>query len=126
MIPRFRVWDDDNEDMVYGVGIDPNGIAYRIKKEDRDSDDFDYYPNGIVMQSTGLFDKNETEIFEGDVVNYKNSGYSKVEEVRFEQGAFIAGYHTGSSTRKRPKLIRGDRLEVIGNIYQDKELLGGK
>lgn len=125
MILRFRVLDKRTNSFYNSFG-ENNCILYLNCNKNGSIEISEYNENYELMQSTGLFDKNGVEIFEGDVVKYKKSGYSKVEEVRFEHGAFIAGYHTGSSTRKRPKLIRGDRLEVIGNIYQNKELLGGK
>ena len=49
--------------------------------------------------------------------------YSNVEEVIFNKGTFYAGFHTGSSTNKRPKLIIGNRLEIINNKFENPELL---
>lgn len=77
-----------------------------------------------VGQFTGLLDKNGKEIYEGDVILQR--GYSRIRPmlVRFEHGAFVTGEHSGSSTTTRPMLIQ-KRCEVLGNIYDNPDLLKG-
>jgi uncharacterized phage protein (TIGR01671 family) len=88
--------------------------------------------NGLVlMQYTGLKDKNGKEIYEGDIVDVwhlpteeephedKNRA-----EVRFNKGQFWCTYygfpvHSWACNDK-------SAIEVIGNIYENPELLGDK
>lgn len=78
-----------------------------------------------VGQFTGMLDKNGKEIYEGDVILQQGYSGKKPMLVRFEHGAFIVGWHGGSSTATRPMLIQ-KRCEVLGNIYDNPELISKK
>ena len=78
-----------------------------------------------IGQFTGLLDKNGNEIYECDVILQQGYSGKKPMLVRFEHGAFIVGWHGGSSTATRPMLIQ-KRCEVLGNIYDNPELISKK
>ena len=85
----------------------------------------------IVMQFTGLKDKNEVEIYEGDIVTYKRSVgnwtgqfMTTTHKIIFteEVNAFVMDY--GSSYIKLRKHW-GYEYEVIGNVFENPDLLQG-
>ena len=81
-----------------------------------------------LMQSTGLFDKYGVEIFEGDIVvgkfyfagvGYFDTGEREVivrnKPVLWEDGKFLCSGFDLSEMN--------EEVEIIGNIYEDKELI---
>ncbi|HFU4060470.1 TPA: YopX family protein [Streptococcus suis] len=73
----------------------------------------------ILMQSTGLFDKNGKEVFEGDVVKIFDDKLSKI---YYSDGAFCVDILNGGTPLHA---FLSDQLEVIGNIYENPELVEG-
>jgi uncharacterized phage protein (TIGR01671 family) len=125
---KFRIWDIENKEMlkVQELDFEPTFYGGRIAiRLDQYNDYFDT-EDMILMQYTGLHDKNGREIYEGDIIKYKDSRGKHIEKVIFDKGCFYAGIHNGSSTRVAPKLINTRISEVIGNIYDNPELLGGE
>lgn len=82
----------------------------------------------ILMQFTGLKDKNGVEIYEGDILKYFNP-YSKNEYVNvIKWDSLFAGFAFFDKIESRwakesdfLKII--DTIEIIGNIYENPELL---
>ena len=71
----------------------------------------------ILLQFTGLLDKNGKEIYEGDVIKTNEAGWiAKV--VYNRDGFFCIDNKGGFSTE-----CDWEELEVIGNIYENPELL---
>ena len=79
----------------------------------------------IVMQSTGLLDKNRNEIFEGDILSPSNRAVLWKDGF----GANGAGFYTKCHCDEYPPVpftfgrTQADASEIIGNIYQNPELL---
>jgi len=77
----------------------------------------------ILIQYTGLKDKNGNKIFNGDIVKYID--YDDVihtSEVKYEDGCFVVWSLDDSAFGSVPYL-KNFKVEIIGNIYQNKELL---
>ena len=89
-------------------------------------------PDGIIlMQFTGLKDKNGKEIYEGDVVRvgeFENDSDSSIHQVKWfgEEGypAFDL-VKWGGEANALSEISQGDNFEceVIGNVYENPELL---
>lgn len=82
---------------------------------------YDHIGNGLVfMQCTGLKDKNGKLIYEGDIVKFKTELFGKPKQIIWDECHYIL---------KDTFIILCDMeikqfgLEVIGNIYENKELL---
>lgn len=123
----FRGKRLDNGEWIYGDLQLGDGDHIPMIGVVRGGHDPNYYQveEATIGQFTGLRDKDSRPIYEGDIVMQR--GYSGVKPmvVRFEQGAFIVGWHGGSSTQTRPMLIQ-KRCVVIGNVIDHPDLLNGK
>jgi len=96
---KFRYWDGD-------VMFIPLKIMNPVTVPDCE--------DGILMQFTGLLDKNGKEIYEGDIV--KSEGVDKV-FIENVPDLLKLGHLLGEH------IFVPDTVEIIGNIYENPELL---
>ena len=76
----------------------------------------------VLMQSTGIFDKNNTEIFEGDIVRVLDSTYTVFYDN--ERGSYRLKPHDDRwNVDYMSNFSHGGNFEVVGNIYENKEYL---
>lgn len=78
-----------------------------------------------ICQYTGFDDKNETRIFEYDIIKFDDDGSEYFGKVVFEYGAFwIKWLNENSILRKELYFWATEReIEVIGNIFDNPDLL---
>jgi uncharacterized phage protein (TIGR01671 family) len=131
---KFRAWDKIDKKMYYNVGVSVNGTQVYENE---------FIPENIILdrgqevliplQFTGLKDKNSKEIYEGDILNQK---LEKTTEDHWTVCGSLGFYPENA------KIVEWDRdgwylgswrlsgelryLEVIGNIYENPELLKNK
>lgn len=138
---KFRAWNKEKNIMVYNNEDDTYGYwdgccnsNVGMVNEILNSK---YYEGYEFMQFTGLYDKNGKEIYEGDVVLYEDW------EMAYEGGGNDSFINKGiieyvecnccfNVTERQTVELQdvlykdNESLEVIGNIYDNPELLGGE
>ena len=121
---KFRAWDKKNKAMFYPQELIQLDRVYAGYFDDSGCPKTD--ENIILMQYTGLKDKNGREIYEGDIVKYKGLlGRKKIGIVKYieEEALFAIIENYTKDTLWSFDLSCADDLEVIGNIYENPELL---
>lgn len=127
MIPKFRAWHKELGRMMlieimYFFFFD-NELEELELNDPVMNEHISVYPDEIVlMQSTGLKDKNGKEIFEGDEVKMAKDVYSEptyYEVVRHRGGA----YRLESKQHGCELWLRHTDCEIVGNVYENPELL---
>lgn len=128
MNPKFRAWLKEEYWMT-----DVREITFFNDEVQMISDVEGFYPyyEFELMQSTGLKDKNDKEIFEGDIVKYKIGCNTYTEEVAYDKN--FAGFGVRDANAdiiftfwELAEDIDLSSLEIIGNVYENLELFGGE
>ena len=125
---KFRTWDKRFKKMVdvFKIIYYDKSIGMKVTVLYRDKWNNTHYPelepeDVILMQYTGLKDKNGKEIYEGDIL--KDTKYKKpvYYEVGFAEGCFFYKYLKTNTYRELWR--KNETCEVIGNIYENSELI---
>lgn len=115
---KFRIWSDMHKDMYDDKHLIDIEISH---KELTDKE-----VNHNVMQCTGSKDKNKAEIYEGDILSYMDG--SEYGEVCYcsEEAQYKIKLMNGNSIGIHALHMFSRTFEVIGNIYENPELLENK
>lgn len=123
MIPKFRVWLTDIDQMLRVKAL----VFEKDKTRCVCGYSFDFYledENATIMQSTGLFDRKGKEIFEGDILDYR--GRKALVRWHGSYASFIYRFVDEPHKRKaewKPLYLAYMKCEIIGNIYENTEIL---
>lgn len=129
---KFRAWNKDSKKM-YKIGqitLEEGTWNYEPDNREYIGMSIPYQPSFVLMQYTGLKDKNEKEIYEGDIIEikgYSNKGYNtglvkEIYVVEFKDFCWSCGIKSLLNLAT----INWASIEVIGNIYDNPELLSEK
>lgn len=129
---KFRVWDKNNECM-----IDPNDANISLNGQDlcildqiyKDEFGMVNKIDFVLEQYTGIKDKNGAEIYEGDIVRVDNRrqvviSYGEQYHEEDWGGWFVYQGWNIELGSGYPDPVKWE-LEVVGNIYENPELIGG-
>lgn len=123
---KFRGKRIDNGEWVYGDLLQPTEICdiYEIANcESIDGTRYEVIPD-TTGQYTSLKDKNGKEIYEGDIL--KSIQWNDIYLVKYIGTAFYLCRKENNGFNKITTWNNREKSEVIGNIYDNPELLGGE
>ena len=117
MIPKFRAWLKNDKEMIDVRVIDWNNMIV---------DSFIPYieiplEKVILMQSTGLLDKNGKEIFEGDIIGSKDGLLNGVVLYRSDLAMWTVDLIRYNNFERLCNVASS--REIIGNIHENKDIL---
>ncbi|HCU6971436.1 TPA: hypothetical protein O4561_002418 [Staphylococcus aureus] len=123
MMPKFKAWDKDKKVMSIIDEIDFNSGYILI------STGYKSFDEVKLLQYTGLKDKNNTEIYDGDIAEFKYPHDKRFKEIGIithsaEKACFVIKMIR--DTVQEFELYRGvanSYLKVIGNKFDNPELL---
>ena len=128
MKQKFRAWDTTNKEMFKDTfAITESGQVVVVDQSSVFvSPDYVFVDNLVIMQSTGLKDKNGKEVFVGDIIKCTRGCLHEVYIEKEYGGTYFGGMPAVYLKDLREGYAWTEHEEIIGNIYENPELLEDK
>ena len=125
MIPKFRAWDSVKKEMFKDTfAITESGQVVVVEQESVASPpDYVFVEHLVIMQSTGLHDKNGKEVFVGDIIKCTRGCPHEVYLEKEYGGLFIGGMPAVYLKGLTSGYAWTGAEEILGNIWENPELL---
>ncbi|EMF0486276.1 YopX family protein [Enterococcus hirae] len=117
MKPKFRAWYTPFKGEEFGQEMKYGQAGRLITHAEMSPDKY------ILMQSTGLKDKNGVDVYQGDIIRCTSGCLHEVIWLEEYGGTFIGGMPAWYLSGLRNGYSWTGREEVIGNIYENPELM---
>lgn len=121
---KFRAWHKDLKKMFKIGQITLEKGTWNFEPNDRDfiGMSIPFQPSFVLMQYTGLHDKNGKEIYEGDIVKITGSKEIDIGKVIYEYNEFTVDVMNMDRFYGRVQLLE-KFTEVIGNVFENGDIL---
>ena len=135
MISKYRAWDSAKKEMFKDTfAITESGQVVVVEQESVASfPDYVFVEHLVIMQSTGLVDRDGKIIFEGDIItdghtlgvlrNHQTLGFYMVDEKGKEN--FLSDTVDTEGFEEAKEFMKNS-IEIIGNVWEDGDLIDGK
>lgn len=127
---KFRVWDNVQKVMFHADKMTIHSNCIDLLYSDEHTEENNWGNMGdkepVIMQYTGLNDKKGKEIYEGDIIEWRNGALSGTSSISRQRGHFqMDDYFMEDNAMINQKFFE-TQTEVIGNLHQHPELLEGE
>lgn len=128
MTLKYRAWDSAKKEMFKDTfAITESGQVVVVEQESvASSPDYVFVDHLVIMQSTGLVDKNGKEVFVGDIIKCTRGCLHEVYIEKEYGGTYFGGMPAVYLKELREGYAWTEHEEIIGNIYENPELLEDK
>jgi uncharacterized phage protein (TIGR01671 family) len=131
---KFRIWDKELKDFIYTEKYTEKVVNESDFCIGGDFSSFSFdggrdWSEGVFQQFTGLKDKNGTEIYEGDVIEFSLKDFKQIYQVYWNQEMLRWDYASLKDNIEDPCACEYNLFErnfsnakIVGNIFESPEL----